>query len=426
VKRLLSITLTIITALTISGCPKPEPPGVVKDLIEQYRGIKHPIYYFETHGEMTTVYRILENTRDTNAIVTDLDGVIDMKSSFTSVFLLRQSRDGYLYVTRLENDRAMTHDAVPDLEFSSDNYPIWAVSGTDTTFVCGIDSDGVTHVIGIDWSRREAEQTFRENEVLEPTISYEIREWYSTRDMIWDIDVAPDGNRIAIMKSLPDTPGSYGLFFIDGPAGTPVRIGDNPVFELGGFSPDNQWYLAAFHQTERVDIFLIDNGTLEAEPVTHVAHGFITGHPAWHPNSRYFIYTTNYTTDMMQSSQSLSGEQLFLYSIDSMNDRRLTAFNGVTMWVDFSPMGDFLLYSSTPGVMSRLGYGTVDEDQQQAYIDAGYETWRMYYVPWDPEEFQTGNIRILTPDESRFLIGWTHGGNEIIKFSWGPGEPDAL
>ncbi len=409
----------------VSGCPKPELRGVVTDLIEQYRGISHPLYYFETHSGSTTVYRILEVTRDTNAIVSNLEGVLDMTSSFTSVYLLRQNNDGNLYVTRLEDDRAMTNDAVFDTELALGDFPIWSVSGNDMTAVCGTDSDGTTHIMGINWARREAERTFRENEILEPTISYEIRTWYSTQDTIWDIEISPNGNRIAFMKSLPDTPGSFGLFFIDGPGGTPVRIGDLSAYEMGGFSANNEWFLATFQQTERVDVFLIDNDTLEPQAVTHVAHGFTTGHPSWHPNSRYFIFTTNYTSDILESSQHLSGDQLFLYSIDSMNDRRLTAFNNVSMWVDFSPMGDFLLYSSTPGMISRIGRGTVSEERQQAYIEAGIETWRMYYVPWDADEFQTGNIRILTPDETRFLISWTHGGEEVIRFIWGPGEPNA-
>jgi len=414
----------LILTASLTACTRSEPEGFIKGMIEDFRQISHPIYYWETVEGRTAVYRMLDSTSDINTIVFDLEGVHDIKSSFNAVYILHDDRNGNLAVTRLENDRALLTEAVLVSEISSTGWLAWDVSGNDHVLVSGIDDDGTYKIIDTAFSRNERERTYMRNEDLTPIISFVETEWFSSSNDIGAIRVAPGADRIAISQPLDDGSDYYGLYFIDGPGESATRIGDRGVMELGGFSPNNEWFLATFEQSTRIDVFLIDNETFETQPVTRVATSFQTGHPSWHPNSRYFFFTTDYTTEFISNSTPLSGEQLYIYSLDSMNDRRLTAFKDVTMWVDFSPIGDFLLYSSAPGAISRMGRGMPDEAAQVQAAELGLETWRIYYVPWVPSEFQTGNIRILTPEETRFLVSWTAGGAETFGFIWGPGEPD--
>ncbi len=405
-----------MTALLIAftaGCPNPEPEGVIKSLIDPSRSVASPLYYWETHHGKTAVYRIMQSTSDINTILHGLDGVLDLKSSKNAIYILRNDKDGNLALTRLEHDRTMTTDATLSMEIKATTPKPWSVSRNDVVAVAGVDRNGTNHVLAVTFERKEAETTFRPGEHLVPTVSHSETEWFSAPLDIAGLSIAADGSRLALRLALDDGSGGYGLFFVDGPGKQAMRIGDLPLVELGGFSQNGKWYVATFEYPQRIDVFLINTETLKAEPVTRVATGYLAGHPAWHPNSRYFVYTTNFTTEYLSGDTPLSGDQLYLFSVDSMKARRLTAFKDTALWVDFSPVGDFLLYASNSSAVTGTGDTTG--------LDSRYETWRMSYVPWIPDNFMSSNPRIMTPREMQFLVSWASGGGEVIGFAWGPG-----
>jgi hypothetical protein len=161
--------------------------------------------------------------------------------------------------------------------------------------------------------------------------------------------------------------------------------------------------------------------------LTNSGYRYLNKKPAWHPGGEYVIYSTDFTTMFVQNATELSGEQLYLYSLASRNARRLTAFRDMTLWVDFAANGDFLLYSSSPGVPGRQGgRGATPGGSTRPASGSGnpvaLETWRLYVVPWVREKFVSSNPSILMPEEMQFLVSWTQGGGDEIRFIWGPGD----
>ena len=417
--------MLILAVLVWPGCQKREPEGVIKTLIEQGRDFNNHLYYWETLDGKTAIYRIAETTSDINCIVYDLEGVRDVKSSRDAVYILHDDNTGHLAVSRLEGNRAMVTEAVLDVELTASAEKPWAVSAAaDRIFVVGADESDRFHIVEVDFERTEAERTFKENEVLVPTVSYEQNEWYVTDEPIGMIDVSDEAEVIAM--TMPSGTGSEPtlLYFLTGPGKDPVLVDEKTVVEFGGFSSDSKTFLATMELSRRVDLYMIKTDSLESKPITRVATDFRVEHPAWHPNGKYVIYSTDYTSEFRSESTPLSGDQLFLYSLVSDNDRRLTAFQGQSLWVDFSPNGDFLMYASSPGVAVRSGRGIPDKPEQQSEQqkkqDSELETWRLSYVPWNEDDFVTGNIRVLNSDEVDFIVSWTVGGNLDIEFTWGP------
>jgi len=414
----------LLVILVMPGCQKGEPEGVIKTLIEQGRDFDNHLYYWETLDGKTAIYRIAETTSDINCIVNGMEGVRDVKSSRNAVYILHDDNTGHLAVSRLEGNRAMVTEAVLDIELTARAEKPWAVSRDDRIFIVGVDKSDRFHIIEVVFERTEAERTFKENEVLVPTISYEQNEWYVTDKPIGMIDVSDEAEIIAM--TMPSGTGSEptSLYFLTGPGKDPVLVDEKTVVEFGGFSSDAGNFLATMELSQRTDLYLIKTDNLELKPLTRVATGFRVEHPAWHPNGKYVIYSTDYTTEFRSESTPLSGDQLFLYSLVSDNDRRLTAFQNQSLWVDFSPNGGFLMYASTPGVVARSGRGIPDkpeqESEQETKQDSEFETWRMSYVPWNEDDFVTGNIRVLNSDEVDFIVSWTHGANVDIEFTWGP------
>jgi Tol biopolymer transport system component len=228
---------------------------------------------------------------------------------------------------------------------------------------------------------------------------------------------------------LDNTPEKSGLYLAHGPGASLVRLGANPVVEVGGFSPDGSSLLATFDIDSRVEVFLIKAATRGMERLTDSPSDFICSHPVWHPGGKYILYSMNYTSEFTSGSTQLAGDELFLYSLDSRNARRMTSLQGNSIMTDFAPNGDFLLYCSTPGIPARqAGRFQVQHNIDQSTTNpgnpanpAGLETRRLYFVPWVPETFQTGNPATLQLDELQFLVTWTSTATNKIGFAWGPG-----
>ncbi len=414
------VFLILIIVLIVSGCQRGEPEGDVKSVIEQGVRFNNHMYYWETDDGVSSVHRIMETTSDINTILHDLQGVRDIESSDDALYILHDNVNEYIRVTRLEADRATTTEASGDYNLNPHPSDIWAVSRNNIVFNAGVDDGGSTHVIGTTFMRKEAERTFRENEVMEPTMTFTEQEWLVTQNEIGSIAVTANGDRLALTMSDGSDDGKFGLYFIDSPGESPYKINEMPVWEIAGFSMDGKYFLASFEYENAVDIFLIRLDNMTERAVTGVAYGNVAGKPVWHPNSRYFLYTLEIMEEYFSRSTPLSGEQLFLYSMDSMQERRLTAYEDKRIWVDFSPQGDFLLYATSPGVIPRSGRGISDETGEIVGVEEGLETVRMNYVEWDPEKFTSGNLGIIPPDDIRFILSWTMGGDNDINFVWGP------
>jgi len=413
----------LITAIAflilISGCNRSTAPeSIVSRMIEPMMRLDWPVYYFETSRDKTAVFRIIEITNDIHTLLWDLDGVLDMDCSKEAIYFLRENRDGFLYLTRLEKDSRRTTDAELPVDIIADRDQPWTVGMSDVVAVSGVDSDGTSHVFISTWTRTEPEETFRQDIVGEPTITHDEAEWYSGQADIGPLALSNDGRRLAVAMTFDILPE---LYFIDGPDEERMRIGEHPVVDLGGFSPDDSMFAATFALEERVDVYLVDTETLETEAVTRVARGFITSDPAWHPEDDYLFYTTNYTSEFITGTTPLSGEQLYIYHVPSRNVRRLTAFEDTDLWVDFAPNGDFFLYSSIEGVIGGRGRALpsrdLDSEEQEQDV---LETWRIFYIPWDREEFLTSESTILVPENLQFFVSWTVGGEGEISFAWGP------
>jgi len=410
----------ILIFTSIIGCQPVEPDGVIRKIISPGRHFDNHLYYWETKNGKTAIFRIAETTSDIDCIVYDLERVRDVQSSANAVYILYDNSDGHLAVSRLEGNRAMVTDAVLDLELTALIEKPWAVSRNDKILLAGEDENGRSHVVELTFERTEAERTFRENEVLVPTVEYTQAEWYVTDEPVGLIGVSNEAEMIAL--TMPSETGGEpaALYFLYEAGGDAVMIEEGPVREFGGFSSDLKYFMMTIERSLRTDLYTVRLETNEAKAITRVAMDFHVEHADWHPNAKYIIYTTNYTTELFAESTPLSGDQIFLYSLVSANDRRLTAFREQKLWVDFSPAGGFLLYASAPGVVSRSGRGIPEPVDPDSDETDGFETWRMSFVPWNEDDFVTGNIRIMNSDELDLIATWTHGGATDIGFTWGP------
>lgn len=418
--RRVCILSTIISLFILiflcSSCVSREPKGVIKNIIEPYMEFSHPVMYWETRDDSTALYRILENTNDINCILYGLENVHDVKSTGSATYLLRDNPDGFLGLTRLEMDRDLVTEYEFDTELTASSDKPWAVSRNDVIAIRGLDDNGTNIILRVEFARIEPEESFHPGANPLPIISFKESEWFSTSDEIIDMTMLDDGGMLAVALLDEDDPEKKWLQFINNASVISERISENPVVDLGGFSPDGTIYLATFDLGFRVDVYLIDLETLETNAITRVAINTRTGNPVWHPNGRYLMYTLDYEDEFKVDATRLRGEQLYLYSLDSDASRRLAVFEEMKLWVDFAPNGDFFLYSSTPGVMSRTGRAVVLTD-----IESGMETWRISYVPWKPREFTTANQNMLVPDETQHVVSYTVGGESDIRFIWGPG-----
>jgi hypothetical protein len=416
-RRCLIIAFAFI--LLFTGCHRNAAPrSIVARMVEPRMRIDWPVYYYETTDGRTAVYRIVHSTDDINSLLWNLDGVLAMDCSENAIYLLRENLDGCLYLTRLEKDSRRTTDAELPVEIVADRDRPWSVSPSDAVAVSGKDVNGTGYIFVSTWVRTEPEETFRQDVVGEPTITHDDVQWYTGQGDIGQMALSNGGSRLAFAMTLD---GEQDLYYTDGPDLAPERIGERPVVDLGGFSPDDSMIAATFSLEDRVDVFLADTETLEARPITRVARGFTTSDPAWHPIDNYLFYTTDYTTEFVTGTTPLSGEQLFIYHVPSGNTRRLTSFEDTDLWVDFAPNGDFFLYSSIEGVLGGRGRAlpsrnpeAVEEEREKL------ETWRMFYIPWDREEFLTSESTTLVPENLLLFVSWTVGGDGEISFAWGP------
>jgi hypothetical protein len=410
------ISAVIIIGIIFPGCTHKAPEGVIKSLIEPYMEFAQPVIYWETDEGKTAVYQISETTNDIACVAYDLDGIQDIKTTTTSTYLLRENSRGLLGLTRRESDRDLVTEVNFETALTVNEAPQWDASRNDVIAVLGKTENGENAILKFVFSREEPEETFDTEEKKEPEITWTESVWYSTTDKIVDLTISSDGSMLAISILRDESTGDKGLYFIDSTGVRSDRIGEYSVVDLGGFPPDGSKYAATFDKDYSTELFLIAMDSLEPEMITRIAMGNRAGNPAWHPNGRYIIYTVDYAEEFIEENTPLSGMQLYLYSLDSDMSRRLAVFENMKLWVDFSPLGDFFLYSSTPGAMARTGRAVVVTDE-----NSGMETWRISYVPWDPEEFTSANFNMLQPEQMQHMVNYTVGGDTKIGFVWGPG-----
>jgi len=401
------------------SCSPTARESKLADIIEPYRDISHPLYYWETSDGLTSAYKIEKSTSEIEIVLSEREGFRSIQCSRNATYILSDNRYGYLQIERMETDWDITTLVNPDYDLTAISDAPWVVSDNDVIAVSGVDDSGNYRVMKLTFSRREIEQTWRDEEQPEPEISADQQVWLTTDKIPGEISISADGTRLGFKLPSENDPTLNQLYFLDESGSDPILISDWPVYELGGFSPDGTKFLATFELEGRIDLYMIDTASLELEEITRVSLGYIAGSPVWHPTRRYFLYTTNFTTEYKLGDTPLNGEQLYLYSLDSRNERRMTAFDAMQLWCDFAPNGDFLMYSSTPGVISRTGRASREEAQLEA-AQSGLDTWRLYYIPWVQEDFVSSNPRILSPDEIQFLVSWTSGGGDEYGFAWGP------
>jgi hypothetical protein len=415
-KRVILIFTIIIIGVIFQGCTHKAPEGVIDSLIEPYMEFAHPVMYWETRDGKTALYQIAKTTNDIKCLAYDLEGIQDVKTTGTSTYLLHENDEGLLGLTRMESDRDQVTEADFEDPLTAFEIPMWDASRNDVIAVLGKLDNGENAVLKFVFSRQEPAEVFGNDVQKEPEITFEESVWYSTPDEINDLTISDDGDVLAV-SVLPDEGTDYkSLYFIDSEGVRSDQITEYPVVDLGGFSPDGSKYAATFVKNYTTELFVVAMDTLEGDSVTRMAVGNKPGNPAWHPNGRYIFYTVDYAEEFTEQDVPLTGMQLYLYSLDSNMSRRLGVFEGMRLWVDFSPIGDFFLYSSTPGAMSRTGRAV--EVTGEA---AGMETWRISYVPWDPEIFTSSNTNMLQPDQTQHMVNYTVGGDTKIGFVWGPG-----
>jgi len=421
--RRLPYILGLALAVMSIGCPwARQDEGIVRDLIDPALEVSHPLYYWETENGKTSIHRIMRSTSDINTLLWGLDRVRDVRSSRNAVYILQDDNRDHLMISRLEKDSRMVTEARPGVDLTASERKPWTVSGNDVVAVTGVDTEGMHRLILVTFGRKEPEEFTRAGQSGRPTITHEEREWFHSADEIGPVRLAAGGDRVALILPLDAGSGERGLYFLDEPGASPVRVGEDPVVEMGGFSLEGLKFLATFSLEDRVDLFLIDTQSLELTRITRVPLGYRTGSPAWHPEGRYFLYTTDFTQDITIGSTPLSGEQLFLYSLTSRDTRRLTAYEDMTIRVDFAPNGDFLLYTSSRTFLGGLNRGLPPRRASgSAEKESGnLETWWAYYVAWDPDQFNLTRKGILGPGDLRLLISWTVGEEGEIGFAWGP------
>jgi WD40 repeat protein len=398
----------------------------IEQLIEPMKELSHPLLFWETDSDKTIVNLIPQNTSHMQVISHDFKGFLDARAGKTATYFLSEDKDGFLQVTRMETDREIFTTTKLDNKVKKIDSPIWAVTRNDLVAIVGKTDKNSSMVLNVNFKRKDAEPDPITKEIADPEITYTEVEWLSSPDPIKAIAVSPDGANLAFVQPLKDSPEKFGLSIAAMPKGTPFRIGTDPVVELGDFSPDGLSFLATFDANSRIELNLYDVANKSLEQLTDSVHGFLTRRPVWHPGGQYILYSTDATTEFVSGTTPISGEQLYLYSLASRKSRRLTSLQDSRVWADFAPNGDFLMYCSTAGVPARqAGRVRVKRENEQTTEDLAkqskLETWRLYFIPWVPKDFQTGNPRVLNDEEMQFLVSYTVGGSKKVGFTWGPG-----
>jgi WD40 repeat protein len=424
----LSCYLILVCVILIGSmaCAKKTMKSQIEQLIEPMKEISHPLLFWETANDKTIINLIPMNTSHMKNISRDYEGFLDAKAGRIATYFLSEDKDGYLQVTRMETDRDIFTTTKLTGKLKIAGAPVWTVTRNDLVAIAGTTGENSYSVVGINFNRKDPEPDPITKEVGNPEITYIETVWLSAPTPVKAIAVSPDGTQLAFVEPLKDTPAKFGLSTVTLPKGTPFRVGTDPVVELGDYSPDGASLLATFDTDSRVELYLIDVKTRNLDRLTNSVHGFLTKSPVWHPGGKYILYATDATTDFTSGTTPISGEQLYLYSLDSRKARRLTSLENSRVWADFAPNGDFLMYNSTAGVPARqAGRLRVPRQTEQSTEDLAkqskLETWRLYYIPWVAKEFQTSNTKTLQPEEMQFLVSWTVGGSNKVGFTWGPG-----
>jgi len=413
---ILAVTLLIL----ITGCHNEPDLEIISDTINRDLVLNMPLYCCENHNGQTSVYRIPVHTKDIERIITREQGILDLKCSESSVYLLRKDRDGYLYVTRMETDFDVATEAIPATRIKSDSASPWGVSRDGTVILFGSENNGTSKIIELEFMRTEGDEIFepgKESYISDPEITFIESEIYSTQSPIYDAVVSPDDSQVAASIGSADS-GDGATLAMRSNSGQWETLPGNNLKEIGGFSPDGNKLVATMEVDARIEVFLVDTGSHEKEQLTVSPRYFYASHPRWHPNGNYIIYTVNFTDEIKENDAVLESDQLYLYSLVSGNERRLTAFEGQSIYVDFAPTGDFLIYSLNKWSRGRSRSAL---DTEHVDPDSLVETWRLNYVPWDPQRFQSGTLEAMQQDQTFFLVSWQVNDSQQIRFSWGPG-----
>lgn len=429
-RKSIPVLLIISLALIFPACNRTSGVEVIKTKLDPSRTLDHPLYYFEyiqPDNISANLYIIPDTVRNLQKILSGIEHLLDMRSSENALYMVRDDRDGNLWITRLESDRILTSDFHTDTLINRMDGNCWSVGSDDHIALCGVDEDGFYHIVKLDITRKEAEESFVPDVTNNPEISIVERDMFVTRDEINSVSISPDGGMVAFSMLNPDT-NRYGLYIIENAGDAPSKVDELPLIELGEFSPDGGYLAYTSDIEERVELFLLKIDAMITQRVTVSSRFDRVSHPEWHPDGTYIIYTLDFTSPFTSGTTPLEGEQLFLYSMVSDNSRRLTANMGKSVWVDFAPNGDFLIYSTIPGTPGRTAVRrtTSPDDEQEEIqetenIEPGVETISLSYVPWIAENFASGVPDTLTNRDIQTLVTWTQLGNQTIIFAWGPG-----
>jgi hypothetical protein len=423
-ERILSTLSALTLLLLLSGCHK-APVGIIQVVIQPGMDVSHPILYWETLDGRTAIYRIDSNTSHIECLKYDMRGVRDIRTSRTSTYILKDNSSGNLAVTRIESDTGKWSGVALNEELTGDDPAQWFVTGDDAVYVCGVDGDGKHRIVGIAFTREITGDPDRPDSDLTPKISWEETEWVKTDGPVGAFSLPDDNSIMAVELPLENGSEKSGLYFVDAAGGTPERVSDLPLEQLGGFSPDGKKLLATFDIEERVELYMIDAATRDHERITVSTRFYKVSDPVWHPGGRYFMYVLDFTSSFTIGDAPISGEQLYIYSLDSYNERRLTSLNGETVRADFARNGDFLLYSSIKGARTQRGgreiaIAGLKEGEGDVNLDE-VEAWRLYYVPWNHEDFSTASEVMVRHSDARLMVSWAAIGDDRIAFAWGPG-----
>lgn len=422
IRPILLLSLAITILVFSAGCRKP-PEGIIKVVIQPGMEFSHSLYYWETIDGRTDLFKLTQYTSDITNLKYGLKGVRDIQTSETSIYILTDDRDGYLRVVRLESDEDITTTAVPEIQLKAVDDKPWTVGWNDVVALSGVDDAGKYHAITLEFERKIEGDPDHPGSDLTPKISWIETEWIATDQPVGELSLSDNSSILAIALPLEEGSDHPGLYLMADPGGTPVPLLDKPVVEMGGFSPDSSRFIATFDIEERVELYMFRMDNLENERLTRSTRFYLVENPSWHPGGRYIMYTTNFTTAYTVRDAPLSGDQLFNYSLDSRNARRLTNFQGQQMHIDFARNGDFLLYSSTLGADSQRGGRSIaiTSGQDGTVNMEEIEIWRLYLIPWIQEDFATGASRMIQHNDTQLVVSWAVLEDDEIGFAWGPG-----
>ena len=422
----LNLTIAIfICMLCAIGCVRAKPSHI-KQMIEPFMDIAHPLYYWETSGDKTMLYEIPKSTSNITPVMENAQGFLDVKCSRTATYMLSEDKQGYLELARRELDGKLTTQVKLENKLKPAGEPIWRVTRDNVVALSGTDEMGAGDLVLVTFSRKEPEPSTDPRQQKGPEITWSEQEWFSSPAPVGALAVSPDASTLAVTMPLDSGSDKSGLYIVRKPNASAERVGDNPVVDLGDFSPDGKNIVATFETEGRVELYLVSAETGKPEQLTMSAMGYRCGHPAWHPGGEYILYTWDDTGASGLAATGLSGEQLYLYSLTSHDERRLTAMTNATMHVDFAPNGDFLLYTSIPGSTLRTteikpvqrGSEQLTEDMSKS---STIQAWSVYYLPWDVKKYTTASPDVLRPEDMQFLVTWTVVAGEKVGFAWGPG-----